>query len=279
MKLLREMADDEAVPWLRKHWHAMYALPIQREFFGKYAGYWEVDDHDYRTDNCSEYYKPGSFVFREQNPVPERTYRTIRWGKGLQIWLLEGRELRDRRANPPTIWGREQFDWLVESLAESDAAFKVLISPSPIVGSGMHPTDGSYSDNHTHEPFLAERAAFFNQITERGVTDLYVICGDRHSKYHTRSKEYGVHEFCVGALSAKHGARGNFAPAEDKSGLVDLLHDFDRNRTGGFLCVEVDVADAERRPTIAFTHHDTDGNELAGWLFSTRRHKEPGIRK
>jgi len=275
VKLLREMTDDEAVLWLRKHWHAIYALPIQREFFGQFAGYWEVDDHDYRTDNCSEYYKPGSIVFREQNPVPERTYRTVRWGKGLQIWLLEGRELRNRNAEPPTIWGREQFGWLVESLAESDAAFKVLISPSPIVGSGMHPTDGPYSDNHTHEPFLAERAAFFNKITERGVTDLYVICGDRHSKYHTRSKEYGVHEFCVGALSAKHGARGNFAPAEDKSGLVDLLHDFDPNRTGGFLCVEVEFADQHRKPTLAFTHYDADGNKLAGWLFSVCKDGKP----
>jgi hypothetical protein len=257
----------------------MYALPIQREFFGKYAGYWEVDDHDYRSDNCSEFYKPGSIVFREQNPVSERTYRTVRWGKGLQIWLLEGRECRNRKAKPPTIWGREQFDWLVKSLAESDAVFKVLISPSPVVGSGMHPTTGPYSDNHTHAPFLEERAAFFGQIRERGVTDLYVICGDRHSKYHTRSKEYGIHESCCGALSAKHGARGNFAPGEDKSGLVDLLHDPDPHRTGGFLCVEVNIANQDRKPTIVFTHYGAKGNKLAGWLFSARQHRPLGTRK
>ncbi|MDP7304291.1 MAG: PhoD-like phosphatase N-terminal domain-containing protein, partial [Pirellulaceae bacterium] len=77
-KLLNEMTDDNAVLWLRKHWHAMYALPIQREFFGKYAGYWEMDDHDYRSDDWSTHYKPGLLVFREQNPVPERTYRTVR---------------------------------------------------------------------------------------------------------------------------------------------------------------------------------------------------------
>jgi len=143
----------------------------------------------------------------------------------------------------------------------------------------MHPTTGPYSDNHTHSPFLEERAAFFNQIGERGVTDVYVICGDRHSKYHTRSKEYGIHEFCCGALSAKHGARGNSAPGEDKSGLVDLLHDLDLHRTGGFLCVEVNFADQNRKPTLMFTHYDPDGNKLAGWLFAARRDKQPGVRK
>ena len=33
-----------------------------------------------------------------------------------------------------TIWGREQLAWLKESILASDAAFRVLISPTPIVG-------------------------------------------------------------------------------------------------------------------------------------------------
>lgn len=273
LKLMEEMSDDEAVLWLRKHWHAMYALPIQREFFGKYAGYWEVDDHDYHKDNCDEYYRPGSIVFREQNSVPERTWRTARWGQGLQIWMLEGRELRNKKAKPATIWGREQFDWLVESLADSDATFKVVISPSPFIGSGRaggYGFTGSYHDNHGYPPYLEERKAFLDQIQERGVKDIYFVCGDRHAKFHTRGKESRIHEFCCGSLSAKHYARGSFYPDKDVSGLVDVLHDMDLEKTGGFLCVEVDVADESRRPTIAFTFHDPDGNKLDGWLFSNK---------
>ena len=273
-KLLNEMTDDNAVLWLRKHWHAMYALPIQREFFGKYAGYWEMDDHDYRSDDWSTHYKPGLLVFREQNPVPERTYRTVRWGKGLQIWFLEGREFRNKEIRPATLWGREQFGWLVKSLAESDAVFKVLVSPSPVVGSGRgggyNPPPGSRSDNHGYPPFLEERQAFFDQIIESGVKDVYFVCGDRHAKYHNRGKKSRIHEFCCGSLSVKHGARGNFWPNEDVSGLVDVLHDLDLDRTGGFLCVDVDVADETRRPTIAFTFYDPDGNKLDGWLFSNK---------
>ena len=274
LKLLKDMTDDEAILWLRKHWHAMYALPIQREFFGACAGYWQMDDHDYRSDDWSTHYEPGLIVFREQNPVPERTFRTVCWGKGLQIWLLEGRQFRDKRRKPATLWGHEQFDWLVKSLAESDAVFKVVISSSPVVGSarggGYNAPPGSRTDNRGYPPFLEERKAFFDQVKQSGVKDVYFVCGDRHAKYHTRGKESRIHEFCCGALSAKHGARGNFWPDEDVSGLVDVLHDLDLNRTGGFLCVDVDVADETRRPTITFTFFDSDGNKLDGWLFSNK---------
>jgi hypothetical protein len=71
-------------------------------------------------------------------------------------------------------------------------------------------------------------------------------------------------------LSVKHGARGNYWPDQDVSGLVDVLHDLDLNRTGGFLCVDVDIADESRRPTIDFTFYDPDGNKLDGWLFSNK---------
>lgn len=265
MQKLRQMTKEQAVFWLRKHWHAMYALPIQREFFGKYTGYWQVDDHDYRSDDWSRgHYEPGSVVFREQNPVPQRTYRTIHWGRGLQIWLVEGREFRNTKITPATIWGRQQFEWLVSSLEESDAVFKVLISPTPVVGSGQK----SHPDNHGCPPFTEERQAFFEEIQKRQVENLYIVCGDKHRKHHSRAKDYGIHEFCCGALSAKHG--GNFWPPVDKSGLLDLLHDENPRWAGGFLCVEVNVGD-KTSPTIVFTHYDSDGNKQAGWLFSSQR--------
>ena len=42
----------------------------------------------------------------------EQTYRTFRWGKDLQIWLVEGRDFRSPNNMPDgpdkTIWGAEQ---------------------------------------------------------------------------------------------------------------------------------------------------------------------------
>ena len=151
--------------------------------------------------------------------------------------------------------------------------FKVVISPSPLVGSGRrggYDYHGSFRDNHGYPPFLEERKAFFDQITERGVKHVYLVGGDRHAKYHTRGKESRIHAFCCGSLSVKHGAMGNFWPDKEVTGLVDVLHDLDLNRTGGFLCVDVDIADEARRPIIAFTFYDPDGNKLDGWLFSNK---------
>ncbi|MHC4407131.1 MAG: alkaline phosphatase D family protein [Planctomycetota bacterium] len=260
---LAEMPTDETVFWLRKHWHAMYAFPIQREFFGQYPAYWEVDDHDYyKNDWSGGYWEPGSIVFREQNPVPKRTYRTVRWGKHLQIWLVEGREYRDKQADPPTIWGREQYDWLVDSLGKSEATFKVLISPTPVVGSGQK----DHPDNHGCPPFLEERKKFFEAIEERSVENFYVVCGDKHRKHHSRAKTWGVHEFCCGALSPKHG--GHFWPPEDKSGLLDLLHKENPQQLGGFLTVDVQVEDGPL--TIVFTHYDAQGNRQARTRFGVQ---------
>jgi hypothetical protein len=61
----------------------------------------------------------------------------------------------------------------------------------------------------------------------------------------------------------------------DESGLLDLLHDENPRRTGGFLCVEVNVEDETCRPTIVFTHYDSDGNKQAGWLFSAGFDRDP----
>ncbi len=66
------------------------------------------------------------------------TYRTIRWGQDLQIWLVEGRDFRSPNDAPDgpdkTIWGKEQLAWFQSTVTNSDATFRILISPTPIVG-------------------------------------------------------------------------------------------------------------------------------------------------
>lgn len=248
---------------MRAHWHAMYALPIQREFFGRYPGYWEVDDHDVGTHDNSWGNPLGCYVFREQNPVPEITYRTVRWGKALQIWLVEDREFRSRKVTPPVIWGKEQLDWLVKSIDESDAVFKVMINPTAVAGSG-DPLDDPDGDCHAERPFLEERKAFFDAVKARNVKNLFLAVGDDHWKYHSRAKGYGIDEFCCGALSGAHhgGGGGRWELTTDPAGLVDFLHpkkdEGGKGKKGepgpgGFLRVQVKATGAyAAKPEIAF---------------------------
>jgi alkaline phosphatase D len=124
------LADTVALA--RFHWNRMHGLPGLVEFHRSVPGYWEKDDHDTvkndswpppgknadRSDALEgklNFFK-GLKIFREQVPMGEKTYRTFRWGKGLQIWLTEGRDFRSPNNMPDgpekTIWGREQMEWL-----------------------------------------------------------------------------------------------------------------------------------------------------------------------
>jgi alkaline phosphatase D len=257
------------VKQMRPHWHAAYALPIQREFFGRYAGYWEVDDHDVGTHDNSWGNPAGNYTFREQNPVPDVTSRTVRWGKALQIWLIEDRQFRQKE--PPLIWGEKQMAWMIKSISESDALFKVMINPTAVAGSGDDLKDPQ-GDCHAERPFLAERKAFFDALKAKNVKNFFLAVGDDHWKYHSRAKGYGVDEFCSGALSGAHhgGGGGRWEVTHDPAGLVDFLHpkkdEGGKGKKGepgpgGFLRIAVKAEGKfAAKPEIVFQLCDSNGD-------------------
>lgn len=235
----------------RYHWERMYSLPRHIDLLRQTVSYWEKDDHDTVKNDCWPGQKAGDFtyewgqrIFREQVPMGEKIYRTFRWGKHLQIWLTDGRDFRspNNAADGPekTIWGKEQKEWLFKTLKESDATWKVLISPTPLVG----PDRGNKGDNHANAAFQHEgdeaRAWFKANVP----SNFFTMCGDRHWQYHSVHPKTGLNEFSVGPASDQH-AQGS--PGEDKT-----YHRFHR-MLGGF----VSVAVSEK--SIAFKHHDVNG--------------------
>jgi alkaline phosphatase D len=241
----------------RHHWHRMYSLPRLVRFHLTVPGYWEKDDHDAWCNDCwptmkSPWMNPLTFeqglrIFREQVPMGERTYRTVRWGKGLQVWFVEGRDFRSPNTMPDgpdkSIWGAEQKKWLTESLKASDATFRVLVSPTPIVG----PDRGNKGDNHANAAFRTEGDWFRGWVKDQGLRNFYVCCGDRHWQYMSLHPT-GLREFSCGAASDEH-AGGN--PPQDKE-----IQPFLRVK-GGYLSVNVDRRNEV--PWIALRHHDVHG--------------------
>lgn len=260
----------KSVDLARHHWHRMYSLPRHIEFHRTVPGYWEVDDHDSWLNDCwpgqpSKLMDPLTFeqgfgVFREQVPLGSQpTHRTVRWGKGLQIWMVEGRLHRspNRADDGPdkTIWGKEQRDWLMRTVLESDADFKVLISPTPIIG----PDRGNKADNHANDAFTYEGNLFRNWTAEKNLNNFFVCCGDRHWQYLSIDPATKLHEFSCGPASDKHA--GGFPGPEPE------IQPFYRVK-GGFL--EVRVTKEQDRPTIAFRHRDVQG-ETQNEFVSTRK--------
>lgn len=245
----------------RLHWHRMYSHERQVNFYGQVAGYWEKDDHDFRWDDSDPITKAdvaptpelGIRIFLEQHPIEQPTYRTFRWGKGLQIWLTEGRDYRDPNSMPDgpdkSMWGKEQKEWLKQSILESNALFKVLISPTPLVG----PDRVTKVDNHTNlKGYKTEGDEFFNWLTNNGIQNFYIGCGDRHWQYRSIHPS-GYQEFSSGALSDGNLANVPPCPPEIKQPFAKSI--------GGFLHVQI-LAEGEHQehPAIQFSFHDSDGN-------------------
>jgi alkaline phosphatase D len=260
---------DKPGPWAknaelaRYKWNRFYSLANQRSFHAKHASYFMKDDHDTLKNDCwpgQKYgdltWEQGLAIFREQFPMGEKPYRTVRWGKDLQIWMLEGRDFRSpnsmRDGPQKTILGAEQKKWLFETMRASDAAFRILISPTPILG----PDRGGKNDNLANKGFHHESAEVRSFLDTLPAT--YVICGDRHWQYVSREKEGGVTEFSCGPGSDSHAggfSMNNRSPE----------HRFLRIK-GGFLSVEVDRDDD--RPRISFRHHDVLGKVVHEETFS-----------
>jgi alkaline phosphatase D len=253
-----ESPRARTVELARFHWHRMYSLPRITEFHRTVPGYWEKDDHDTWVDDCwptqhAPWMNPLTFdrglqLFREQVPMGEKTYRTVRWGRGLQVWMVEGRDFRSANDMPDgpqkSIWGKEQMRWLKESILASDADFRVLISPTPIVG----PDRPTKADNHANTAFAFEGNHFRKWTRDQNLNNFYVCCGDRHWQYMSVDPKTKLREFSCGPASDEH--------AGGTPGKNDLVQPFHR-LAGGFLSVSVEFPDG--KATIAFRHHDVDG--------------------
>lgn len=262
------MRVAKTLPQLRRCWHEQFRFPRLIEFFRSVPTYWSKDDHDFRfneSDNTTDNLplpKTGIDMFREQLPIvavgsSKPTYRTHRVSRKLQIWLTENRDYRspNEMSDGPqkSIWGEEQRDWLKATLKASDAKWKILISPTPMVG----PDDLQKIDNHADiRGFRHEADAFFAWRQENRIDNLTIICGDRHWQYHSIHPS-GVEEFACGALNDENARLGIAPGAKNGSDPEARITQIYTSPTpnGGFLQIT-----ADERLTIE--HFDSRGKRL-----------------
>ncbi len=290
---------------MRGFWHEQFVQPRMVNLMGQVASYWEKDDHDTRyndSDNTGTL-EPlpalGKTIFEEQMPVrdpaDERAvpYRTYRVSKDLQIWMTEGRDYRSPNMSTEpgkTMWGAEQVAWLKRTLLESDATFKILISPTPMVGpddinraefggtvqgargraqvvretlpDAVQGQDELKRDNMTNPGgFAKERDEFFAWLRQNRIlgNNFYIICGDRHWQYYSIDPT-GVEEFSTGAI-VNENARLGRAPGDplgnDPEGLIKQPYT-NKQPIGGFLKFTLQPGD---KPKALFRWYDDHGVE------------------
>ena len=240
----------------RYHWARMFALPTLRDFHRNHTSFFMKDDHDILANDCGPAtrsgeltYADGVRLFREQTASPERANRTFRWGRDLQVWLMEGRDYRtpdwtEKRTPAPTLWGREQIKWLGETLAASTATFRVILTTVPVVG----PDRSNKDDNYANAGFAVEG----NEIREllARYPNLTVITGDRHWQYVSVDPATSVNEWSIGPSTAAHA--GGW---EEKTPRPE--HRFLRTGQGGFLSGV--VTPTATGASFELRLHDVDG--------------------
>ena len=205
------------------------ADPALQAYFRTTPIYAIWDDHEVRNDfsGPTEPRMPvGRQAFLDYFPIapppaePGRLYRSFRWGKLLEVFILDTRQYRspngERDGHAKTMLGAGQKRWLLESLTGSPATWKVVVSSvsMSVPTGGLERRDGWSGAGFFGGPvengtgFASERDALLRALRERGVRNLVVLTADVHHAEvirHEPFPRWPVWELIAGPLSATLG--------------------------------------------------------------------------
>ena len=203
--------------------------PAVQELFRTTSVYAIWDDHEVRNDFAGPtepLMVTGRRAFLEYWPLrpppeePSRMYRKFRWGRLLEIFILDTRQYRSPNTQPDgpgkTMLGPPQRRWLVENVTTSTALWKVVVSSVPLaIPTGRPERRDSWSNANVYgipqgngTGFATERDAILAQLRERGTRNLVFLTADVHYAeliQHHPAPAFSLHEFVAGPLSASLG--------------------------------------------------------------------------
>ena len=117
-----------------------------------------------------------------------RIHRRIRYGALADFTLLDARQYRSSHVGhvdpDATMLGGKQRDWLIDGLSESSARWQIIGNQQPMVQIDRNPDPdaegwfGSWDGG-----FVTERDLVLTEAHQRGVQNLVVTTGDRHTNY------------------------------------------------------------------------------------------------
>jgi alkaline phosphatase D len=186
------------------------------------------DDHDVRNDFAgpSEPKMPiGRQAFLDYWPVAagedaHRLHRSLRWGRLLEVFVLDTRQYRSDNAVPDgpakTMLGAAQRQWLLDAVPASTAVWKVVVSSVPLaIPTGRPERRDSWSNANifglvlgSGTGFVTERDAILRHFRDRGVKNLLFVVADVHHAEiirHESPRGWAFHELIAGPLSASPG--------------------------------------------------------------------------
>ena len=171
----------------RDKYAAAWARPGLRAVHGAFGMYNTWDDHEV-FDNWQGFrdeprIDAGVESFFDHQPVrripedPRRLWRRFRWGRALELFVLDGRGERNLEAG--RFVSEAQLDWLANGLSSSKAVFKFVLNASPI---GLFPESinrwRSPADRWANPAWGAQRTRILDVAQEVG--GVWFLSGDFH---------------------------------------------------------------------------------------------------
>ncbi|MCS6926642.1 MAG: alkaline phosphatase D family protein, partial [Candidatus Binatia bacterium] len=156
------------------------------------------------------------FPIRRAPEEPLRLYRKFRWGKHLELFLLDTRQYRSPNSQPDgpskTLLGAAQLQWLLDGLATSTATWKAIFSSVPLsahTGNVLKGRDG-WGGDFFASGFTTELKKILTHLRSRQVQNVVWFSTDLHvarvlSYDPERDGTSDFYEFISGPLSAIPG--------------------------------------------------------------------------
>lgn len=182
--------------------------PHYAEFLAQTPIYVTWDDHEIINDFGGpalelinpQLFAEGKQAYFEYWPVtgpeddPNRLYRRVSYGTHADFFILDTRSYRDPNVNwdpnprtlaPKSMLGAEQFAWLQQELAASEATWKFIVTSVPLAyptGFPQPEVDGrdSWANFTERSGYETELMSLLFFIESQGLNNVIFLTGDTH---------------------------------------------------------------------------------------------------
>jgi alkaline phosphatase D len=207
------------------------ADPALQAFLRATSVYATWDDHEVRNDfagTAEPLMADGLRAFLEYWPIdppaaePTRLYRRFRWGRLVELLVLDTRQYRSDNRAPDgpakTMLGAAQRRWLVDRLVRSDAVWKLVVSSVSLsIPTGRMARDSWANGTTAADPdgsptgFEHELGLIVEELARQRVKNVAWLVADVHRAEvirHAPRAGLVFHELVAGPLSAGLGQPG-----------------------------------------------------------------------
>jgi alkaline phosphatase D len=176
------------LPGYRQKWAENLSTPSFRALRASTSLLCSWDDHEVQNDWSAETVskerlaqaKAAFFEHTPLEPGRERLWRSARWGRTAELFMLDVRsERRPSTLGTPKAQyvSPEQLAWLAEGLASSPAVFKLVMSPVPV---GDFPGGFQAAKADRWEGYRAQRDLLLEHIEAQRLRGVLFVSGDFH---------------------------------------------------------------------------------------------------